>query len=148
MGLRKILFVINPIAGGENKDAFRQNLTIFASQSQSIIEEYLTTGVNDEENIKLKIDEFNPNIAVAVGGDGTLLLVARCILKSNIVLGIVPFGSANGMATELQIPNDKDLALDIILHGKDILIDTLLIDKKYPCLHIGDIGFKKNCKTF
>ena len=139
--MRKILFVINPIAGGENKDTFRQKLTLFASENQCIIKEYLTTGIDDENKIKLIISDFKPTIAVAVGGDGTLLLVAKCILKSSVALGIIPFGSANGMATELQIPHDKEQALDLLIHGKDILIDTLLIDNQYPCLHIGDIGF-------
>lgn len=141
MTSKKILFVINPIAGGVNKDAFVNRIEAFATQNKINTKEFITTGEDDEEQIKKIIGEFNPQIVAAVGGDGTLLLVAKCILKTDITLGIIPFGSANGMAAELLIPNDKNQALDLMLQDNDILIDTLLVDNKYPCLHIGDIGF-------
>jgi len=139
--VKKLLFIINPIAGGLDKSTFIEQINAFAIEQQIVYKIYLTTGINDEATIRHLLRAYQPNIAIAVGGDGTLLLVARCILHSPIALGIIPFGSANGMATELQIPTDKQEALATLLDGKEIVIDTLLIDKKHPCLHIGDIGF-------
>ena len=139
--METILYVINPIAGGVDKTAFKERLKAFSDRHQITQYIYQTTGKDDETNIRELIQNKQPSMAVAVGGDGTLLMVARCILHTNITLGIIPYGSANGMAAELQIPNDKIIALETLLKGKEIVIDTLLIDKKYHCLHIGDIGF-------
>ncbi|MBT34471.1 MAG: diacylglycerol kinase [Thalassobius sp.] len=139
--MKKVLFVINPIAGGEKKDVFLSRLEAFSDENELDYQIYKTTGKDDEQHVHNIIVEDKPEIAVAIGGDGTLLMVARCILHTNVRLGIIPFGSANGMATELQIPNDKEEALKLILEGREILIDTLLIDGKHTCLHIGDVGF-------
>ena len=139
--MKKVLFVINPIAGGEKKDVFLSKMEAFADKHKFDYQVYKTNGKDDEDQIHALIVENKPDIAVAIGGDGTLLMVARCILHTNVKLGIIPFGSANGMATELQIPNDKEEALKLLLEGKEIVIDTLLIDGKHPCLHIGDAGF-------
>lgn len=51
---------------------------------------------------------------IAVGGDGTVNEIARAMIHSNAVLGIVPKGSGNGLARELHIPMDAKRALDLI----------------------------------
>lgn len=51
---------------------------------------------------------------IAVGGDGTVNEIARAMIHSNAVLGIVPKGSGNGLARELHIPMDARRALDLI----------------------------------
>jgi diacylglycerol kinase family enzyme len=67
-------------------------------------------------------------------------MVAEQLLNSSIPLGILPAGSANGMATELAIPEDWEQALAIILKGTVKEIDAIRIDGKDICLHLGDIG--------
>ena len=50
---------------------------------------------------------------VAVGGDGTLLLVASLLINSSVKIGLMPFGSANGMAKELNIPKIPERAIGL-----------------------------------
>ncbi len=54
------------------------------------------------------------DIAVAVGGDGTINEVARAICHSDTALGIIPCGSGNGLARHLGIPLEAKHAIDII----------------------------------
>lgn len=51
---------------------------------------------------------------LAVGGDGTVNEIARAMLHSDAVLGIIPKGSGNGLARELHIPMDVRRAIDLI----------------------------------
>ena len=65
------------------------------------IDFFILTGKNDDISIKYWIEKIKPDRVVAVGGDGTVSLVAKQIVGSGIALGIFPAGSANGMAREL-----------------------------------------------
>lgn len=49
--------------------------------------------------------------------------IARAMIHSDAVLGIVPKGSGNGLARELHIPMDAKRALDLIIKGHISTID-------------------------
>jgi diacylglycerol kinase (ATP) len=55
-------------------------------------------------------------------------------------LGILPAGSANGMAAELNIPIDIEGALDIVLNGKTRSSDVICLNGNHLCLHLSDLG--------
>ena len=60
---------------------------------------------------------------IAVGGDGTVNEIARAMLHTDAVLGIIPKGSGNGLARELHIPMDSRKALEVIAKGHQTVID-------------------------
>lgn len=60
---------------------------------------------------------------MAVGGDGTVNEIARAMIHSNAILGIIPKGSGNGLARELHIPMDVKRAIDLIAKGHVTTID-------------------------
>lgn len=138
--MRKILFIINPISGGVDKRSFRKAITKWCDGNKVDYKFFDTTGENDQVKIKAVLNEFSPSAAVACGGDGTVNLVAQSILDYDIKLGIIPLGSANGLATELQIPEDESEALKIILSNKTRPVDVLKINNQHICLHLSDIG--------
>jgi diacylglycerol kinase family enzyme len=72
--------------------------------------------------------------------DGTVKLVAQCLQQTNIPLGILPAGSANGMAKELEIPENADKALEIVINGAIKKIHLIKINDQL-CIHLSDIGF-------
>ena len=49
--------------------------------------------------------------------------IARAMLRSDAVLGIIPKGSGNGLALELHIPMDVRRAIDLIVKGHVSTID-------------------------
>ncbi|MCH5683196.1 diacylglycerol kinase family lipid kinase [Niabella sp. W65] len=57
-----------------------------------------------------------------------------------MILGIVPAGSANGMAKELMIPAKLQDALQIIENGRQTGMDTILLNEEHLCLHLSDVG--------
>ncbi|MEN7549189.1 diacylglycerol kinase family protein [Rapidithrix thailandica] len=137
----KLLFVVNPISGDNDKKGFLDSLEGFAYRYIFEYDLFLTTGNHDKKQLNRLVNREKPDIVVAVGGDGTVLLVAEVVMHTNIRLGIIPYGSANGMAAELNIPNHKEEALKVLLQGKSVAIDNLKINQTHNCIHIGDIGF-------
>jgi YegS/Rv2252/BmrU family lipid kinase len=97
-------------------------------------------GRNDAESLQHQINKMNPDRVVAVGGDGTVQMAAKQLLRTGIPLGILPAGSANGMAKELAIPTIPEQALNIIVNGVVKAADVIRINKQEICLHLSDIG--------
>lgn len=135
-----ILFVVNPISGGIDKQPLLEKIKSHAQSSGYEPEIMETTGENDEERIREAVKKYQPKKVVAAGGDGTVLLCASLLKDTDIPLGIIPSGSANGMCSELQIPADLDQALKIIENGNVERIDMLVFNEDHLSMHISDIG--------
>ncbi len=140
----KTLFVVNPISGGRDKTSIIKRIEIWAQSSEHNLEILETSGKDDEKKIKKLIKTFEPQKLVAVGGDGTLLLCAGLVKDTDIALGVIPAGSANGMSTELKIPANIDEALEVIGRGKTRNIDMLLFNNRQLAMHISDVGLNAN----
>jgi diacylglycerol kinase (ATP) len=136
----QILFVINPISGGKIKTEWESAIMEYFSPLPFTIDVYLLTGKNDSDAIKSYIEKLKPERVVAVGGDGTVALVAKHLLGTGISLGILPAGSANGMAKELAIPENPITAMQIIAEGKTEDADVIKLNNDHISLHLSDIG--------
>ena len=136
----KILFILNPVAGGKKKTNWEPKIRQHFSKLAHDIEFFVLTGKDDTGSIQYWLRKFKPDRAVAVGGDGTISMVAKQLLGTNIALGILPGGSANGMAKELQIPEKEEEALEIISEGEMCCCDVVRINEKNICFHLSDLG--------
>ncbi len=90
--------------------------------------------------VRAEIDRVQPARVIAVGGDGTVKLVATCLQQTGIPLGILPAGSANGMARELGISDEPEKALRAIAEGRERKIHLIKLNEEL-CIHLSDIGF-------
>jgi len=136
-----ILFVLNPISGGIEKDSLKQLIATTCSDKGISFHMYETTGESDKDAIIGLLNKLEPSRCVAIGGDGTLLLVATCLLNKNIPLALIPAGSANGMARELSLDHSQEDALELALseqHTKGL--DILCVNDSHYSIHIGDMG--------
>jgi len=76
----------------------------------------------------------------AVGGDGTVNEVAKGLINTGIVMGILPKGSGNGLARHLGIPMRLEGALELMTSKQNILMDTLVVNDKLS-VNVSGIGF-------
>jgi len=135
----KLLFVINPGAGTNNtswEDIARDHF----KEKNFIVDFHNLDKKPDVEKLKRHIHNSKPNRVIAVGGDGTVTLVAKLIAGTDMALGILAAGSANGMARELNIPEDPAAALSVIENGEIKSCDMIRINVQDACLHLADIG--------
>lgn len=136
---QNFLLVINPTAGSISVDEVSEKARQWSDNQEYTIEIYKTTGKDDDVKIEELLQEKEFKRIIVAGGDGTITMVASKILNTDMVLGILACGSANGLATSLNIPKNLDDQLDIALHHDAKVMDTLLVNDNF-CTHISDIG--------
>jgi len=134
-----ILLVVNPIAGSSEKKTIIDAVKIEAIKQGYQFKLYQTTGKEDEKAIKSIIEELKPARVIVAGGDGTISLVAQCVFETEIILGIIPAGSANGMAVNFGLPETLEEQITIAFSDCKLKIDALFINGQM-CLHIADLG--------
>lgn len=139
-GHLKILFAVNPSSGGRSNQNWETSIREYFKGLPHIIEIFMLDGQHDPESLRYWIDQMKPDRVVAVGGDGTVQMAAKQLLGTGIPLGILPAGSANGMAKELEISNAPQEALDVIVTGEVRAADIIRINNTDICLHLSDIG--------
>lgn len=136
----RLLFVINPVSGGKKKADHDTLIRNFFNERTETIEICRFDGPASAQELKKTIRHWHPDRVVAVGGDGTVKAVAEQLLHTRIPMGIIPAGSANGMAAELDIPTGFEQAMTVILEGKVQVIDAIRINQQEICIHLGDLG--------
>ncbi len=119
----KVCVIINPISGTESK----KNIPEFvaAALDPKIFDVYIRiTGYpGHATEIAREAVKKKYKYVITAGGDGTVNEVAKKLVNTDTILGIIPFGSGNGLARELGISMDAEKAIDVILQGNTRTID-------------------------
>ena len=126
-----ILFVVNPKSGNKRKKK------VLAYLSEHHFKSVQTEYAGHAEVLAREAVE---RVVVAVGGDGTVNEVARGIVGSDKVLGIVPCGSGDGLALSLGLSRNYKRAIKTILDGCVCNIDSAIIDHR-PFFSVCGVGF-------
>jgi diacylglycerol kinase (ATP) len=133
----KVLFVINPRSGVQTDDLLDELIQKQADLSRFDFRIY-KMHQNDEDNIQDLILDYKPDRVGAAGGDGTVNLLAGLLAETGIPLLIIPSGSANGMAKELDIYR-VDQAVSLLENGEEKEIDLIRINGNIS-IHLADVG--------
>lgn len=132
--MKKIIFVINPISGTQSKELILSLLDTKMDKTKYTWDVAYTERAGHAVEIAAKAAKEGVDVAVAIGGDGTINEIARSLVHTNTALGIIPCGSGNGLARHLHIPMDPKKALDILNDGCTDIIDYGKInDSKFFC---------------
>lgn len=135
-----ILFVINPASGSKKRIDWKPIIDNYFKLLSHHTHFYEMTGKDDLSILKNKIKKIKPDRVIAVGGDGTISLVGKILTNTKIPMGILPAGSANGMATELNISNKPEEALKTIVSDNLKCCDAICFNKDDVCFHLSDLG--------
>ncbi|TDO96598.1 diacylglycerol/lipid kinase family protein [Flavobacterium sp. 245] len=140
---KNILFVVNPISGDLDKSELIQIVEEFATVNHINLEVYETTGKNDLNKIKSLYNDFLPERIIVAGGDGTIKMVAEAMEEYDIIIGILPAGSANGLAVDLNLPAGIEENLKVAFLSHYVEIDMICINGK-KSIHLSDLGLNAN----
>jgi diacylglycerol kinase family enzyme len=131
--------VVNPVSGGIDKLVFIDAARLFAVKENLNFILYTTTGNDDLSKIKELYSIYIPERIIIAGGDGTIKMVAEAMEKQNVILGILPAGSANGLAVELNLIKTLEENLNIAFHKEGTEMDMVVINGK-KSMHLSDLG--------
>lgn len=135
----KLLFIVNPGSGNQEMN-YSELIGTHFKNSTPEIEIFELPKNCSLDKIKQRIAQSKADRVIAVGGDGTLKLVAECLQGTDTPIGIIPAGSANGMAKELGIPLELEAALQLAANGEAKKIHAIKVNGEL-CIHLADIGF-------
>ena len=133
----KACFIVNPRSGAAARAL--PHVRSFAAKRGS--EVVLTERAGHASTLAEKALQDGCERIIAVGGDGTLNEVARVLVGTSAVCGLVPCGSGNGLGRHLGIHGSVASALAILDHGQPRSIDTGLADG-HPFVTAAGLGFE------
>ncbi|MDR7209440.1 diacylglycerol kinase family protein [Flavobacterium piscis] len=136
---KNIIFVVNPISGDLDKSDLIEAVTEFADNNHFNLNVYETTGNNDSAELKKLYNQHVPERIVVAGGDGTIKMVAEAMENHDVIIGILPAGSANGLSVDLNLPGTVEENLKIAFLNHYIEMDMICINGK-KSIHLSDIG--------
>lgn len=136
---KKYILVVNPISGDLDKSEIVDKTLAYAAEFNVEIILYETSGDNDEKAIRTLCFLHKPERVIIAGGDGTIKMVGETLENQDVILGILPAGSANGLAVELNLPTTLEENLAVAFHNHFIEMDMVSINGK-KSLHLSDIG--------
>ena len=136
---KNIILVVNPISGDVDKSELIEAVTLFAIKVNLNLIIFNTSGASDLENIQVLYETYHPERIIVAGGDGTIKMVAEAMENYDVIIGILPAGSANGLAVDLNLPITIEENLEIVFHNDYMEIDMIAINGK-KSIHLSDLG--------
>ncbi|TKC12975.1 diacylglycerol kinase family lipid kinase [Pedobacter polaris] len=140
MSKANILFIINPISGGKKKLKIPALIDLYLDKAKFNANFSYTEYIGHAAEIAEEASNKNFDIIIAVGGDGTINEIAPKVMQQNKVLGIIPFGSGNGLARFLKIPMDTIKAIQLINNFKIQVVDAAKLNERY-FFNMAGMGF-------
>lgn len=133
---RRAVLVVNPVAGRGQGIQVGQELLEGLRRAGLRAEMHVCRGRGDGLR-HLRSHGSELDLAVAVGGDGTLREVLEGLVDPETPVGLVPVGTANVLAGVLGLPRDVHHALEILVRGKPRALDTARVDGRLSFLCVG-----------
>lgn len=119
-----IYVVYNPKSGGNDR-----HRELKAACKKAGLET-IFIAISDWESKFNEINKTKSATVVAAGGDGTVSAVAGKLAGTDLCMGVIPVGTLNHFAKDLQIPLDIESAAAVIAAGKTVQIDTAKVNEE------------------
>jgi len=111
---KKICVIINPVSGTKSKEDVSSKIDKSIDSDKYDLEIRKTEYAGHATEIASEAVKNKVDYVIAVGGDGTVNEVAKELINTDVILGIIPSGSGNGLARDLNIPLNRTKAIEIL----------------------------------
>ena len=118
----KIRFILNPISGGHPVDT--EHLARCIQTNFPGAEMRLTQSAGHATVLAQEAVAQQFQAVVAIGGDGTINEVARALVGTSTILGVIPKGSGNGFAREIGMMHAPEEALPMLQRARVLPCDV------------------------
>lgn len=137
---RRALVLANPIAGrGRARGAADELVAGLATVGIEC--ELHFTGARGDARRRASTLGPDFDLAVSVGGDGTVGEVLEGLSGRDLPVAILPIGTANVMSLDLGIPRDVREVVQMIARGRTTALDTARVNASRLSFLVTSVGF-------
>lgn len=133
---RRFLIIHNPIAG-RNRIGLVQDV-VRHLEGAGAVADFLSLAEDDagaNGGLATRIKDYDA--IVASGGDGTARSIATLLRGHEVPLALIPVGTGNVLAAELDLPRDARTIAHMLLHGRVVRLSTAAVNGAPFLLMIG-----------
>ncbi|HEY0003953.1 MAG TPA: diacylglycerol kinase family protein [Pyrinomonadaceae bacterium] len=117
--------IINASSGADDKEQVRATLAeMFGAGERGPAEVWLARSGEEVLDLARRAVREDCQPIVAGGGDGTISAVASLLVGTNRTLGVLPLGTLNHFAKDMNIPLDLEEAVRVSLEGQAVHVDV------------------------
>jgi diacylglycerol kinase (ATP) len=119
----RTFIIMNPAAGHEDATRLRRRLGAAFAAREAPFDMVATRHAGHASELAADAAGLGYRAVAVVGGDGTLAEVATGLAGSTTPLALIPRGTANQVAQNLQIPRGLERAVEVAVHGVPTPVD-------------------------
>lgn len=120
--------ILNPAAGQEEPARLQRLIGGAFAARGAPFDLAQTTRPGHGTELARRAAESGYRAVCVVGGDGTLAEVATGLAGSDVPLAIIPRGTGNQVAQNLQLPMELEAAVEVAVNGEPTAMDLGRID--------------------
>jgi len=117
----QLRIIANPVAGGGRGRAMAEALASALETRGESVDLFFTGKAGDA---KQSAGVGGVDCVVAVGGDGSVNEIVNGLTNLDVPLAILPMGTANVVAREMNIPKEPEAVADLIVAGHTRRMDV------------------------
>lgn len=121
--LNRVWVVYNPVKAAKYPDFFARLESLCLLHTDQFPKWAATTEDDPGTGQAVEALKWQPQLIVAAGGDGTVRAVAAGLAHSGVPMGILPLGTGNLFARNLDLPLDLGAAFERALTGEPHRVD-------------------------
>ncbi len=125
---RSLTLLWNSSSGWSDSDKARLSVeAILAGDGSQVDVRQVERGMDIVEESR-GIVASGADVLIAAGGDGTINAAASALIYQPTALGVIPAGTLNHFARDLEIPLEADEAAHLAVHGRVITVDAASVN--------------------
>ncbi|MBV8068381.1 MAG: NAD(+)/NADH kinase [Acidobacteriaceae bacterium] len=120
----------NRSSGWSDSDQVRQKLeSILSTGGARVFVKEVKRGKNIQAESSAIVAQ-GADVLIAAGGDGTINAAASALIHQQTALGVIPAGTLNHFARDLEIPLDAEEAAQVVVGGRVIRVDAAAVNSR------------------
>lgn len=135
--MSKILVLSNRLAAQNGESNWEQKIKLFFP-NQVVVFHELNSNVDIKSEVQFALDNAF-HVIILIGGDGTVNRIIPYLLHTSIKLLIIPAGTANDLARELNLMRPIQDLLNLVNQDQYKAIDIIQVNSEYMATN-GGIG--------
>ncbi len=117
--MKKVGVVVNPVGEPDKAHQLIESLERVAE-----VQMLETTEEDPGTAMAKHLADDGCDVVVAAGGDGTVRACAEGLVGTDTSLAVLPLGTGNLLAANLDLPDSLDEIVDLVSNGEDVQIDV------------------------